>query len=117
MKLTEPQQEVLRFLARGHHIYLNKRGKWMLTSERLSDGTILKALSGHTNDSRGPDTHLYRPTVHFLIDNKIIKGYFNKDNMPCYKLNTKNVEYAEEIKLASVEGALGVTRVLQKKGK
>lgn len=130
-KLTEPQLEIIRFLGRGHHIYSDHRGKWRMSARKLSDGKWESAKSGHTNanysDGAG-GTHLYRPTVVFLIVIGIVIKDPNKET--CYEeccirrgsysnehyiLNEKCEDYIDDIKIAMVEGALGVTRKIGSK--
>jgi len=118
--LTESQLEIVRFLGRGCEIYNNWRGKWYLTPLEKHDGSVEKAQTGHTNEVMYNDhegTHLYRPTVHFFMEQKIIIPIKGKRSFgePVYKLNQDHPDYADDIKMAMVEGALGVTRKMTKK--
>ena len=119
-ELTDSQLEIIRFLGRGCEIYNDTRGKWYLTPMKRTDGTLKKAQTGHTNEAAYSDklgTHLYRPTVNFLIDNKIITPINGEreNGKPRYKLNENHPDYKDEIEMAVVEGALGVTRQKKKK--
>ena len=110
--LTDSQLEIIRFLGLGAHIYLDERGKWILTGLPIpnSDGKGKGADTGHATTWEG-ESHLYRPTVEFLAKERIIIGYFDKEsNLPCYKLCSEHPDYAKEIKCATVEAVLGITR-------
>ena len=109
-KLTDSQIEIIRFLGKGSEIYLDDRGKWRLTLIKRNDGTTESAVTGHSRWFGSPP-HLYRPTVEFFAEEKIIVGYFDKESgLPKYSLNTAHPKFKDQIKIAIVEGALGVTR-------
>ena len=111
-KLTEPQKEVLRYLAKGHILYFDERGKYRVTGEKKTDGTIDAPLSGHSETRRdlAGGAHIYRPTIETLHNENLLVGEFDAHQRPRWKLNINNKEYEDEIKILRVEAALGVTR-------
>ncbi len=111
-RLTESQREVIKFLARGHHIYIDERGKFQLSKLKKADGTFETAIAGHsrTGGYNAKGAHMYRPTIEGFLDANLLIGYFDENQRPTWTLNDKNKEYADELKELLVEGALGITR-------
>ena len=128
-KLTTPQREVVKYLARGQFLYMDERGKYRITTKENLDKTDVERyhkifpiplepekidmpLSGHSETRKDiiGGAHMFRPTIEALHDANLLKGEFDKNQRPRWRLNTKNKEYADDIKMLIVEGALGVTR-------
>lgn len=112
-RLTESQREIIKFLARGHHIYIDERGKFQLSKVKKADGTFETAIAGHLHTGRqwrNEGAHMYRPTIEGFLDAHLLIGHFDKNQRPTWTLNDKNKEYADELKELQVESALGITR-------
>ena len=114
-RLTSSQREVLKFLSRGHHIYIDERGKFMMSKVKKDDGTYEAAIAGHSHTrtsvhARKVGAHMYRPTIETLLDSHLLTGVFDENQRPTWVLNKDNEEYANDLKELIIESALGITR-------
>lgn len=114
-KLTDSQREVIRCLLLGGIIYVDHRGKYRMFLKKETGVDHVKSGHGHN--------HLYRPTVLFFMDQKIIipKKITTEENLvdrsqinwatDVLVINSDYTgDFSAEIDEVKVEAVLGVDR-------
>ena len=103
-KLTDSQKEIIRCLANGRHIYIDNRNKYRMSTDANDPNDHVS--SGHGHD------HLYRPTIIFFIEEKIIVPPHTDVGRSWRLVLNDNYDgkFRLDIDGAMVEAALGVRR-------
>jgi len=103
-KLTDSQKEIIRCLIDGRHIYIDSREKYRMSVDHTHPEDDVASGHGHN--------HLYRPTVIFFIEEKIIVPP-HTDVGRSWRLvlnDDYNGKFKMDIEGAEVENALGLKR-------